>query len=153
MLTDGEARALGERWIAAGGGWRRGMWARPTDPSKPPNDRGGWLVSDVRADGVPLFDFDWYGDMREPLPADAWPDPRDPATRGAMLEVVRERWGIPGLSVRLWPSPSWTVWEDGPHADRPLCHEVPGAAHLGPLPIKGPTEAEAFVAALEAAPR
>ncbi|WP_230685439.1 hypothetical protein, partial [Streptococcus pneumoniae] len=71
---------------------------------------------------------------------DAWPDLRDPATRGAALEVVRERWGRPDLSVRS--SRAGRRWQ-------PDCVGTPDAL----LDVTGNSEAEALVAALEAAPK
>ena len=66
------------------------------------------------------------------------PDLSDPATVGALLALVREAWGDPCLHVGLLPA-RWGVWTS---QNRPL-HECVG---------KALTEAEALVAALEAAP-
>ena len=66
------------------------------------------------------------------------PDLDDPATVGALLALVREAWGAPCLYVGLLPA-RWGVWTS---QNLPL-HECVG---------KGLTEAEALVAALEAAP-
>ena len=112
-LSDVDAEALGQRWLAAGGGWRRGM--RGVD---------GRLCA-------------WDGYETEATV----PDLRDAATRGAALEVVRERWGDPTMhmaSLRL----GW-VWAFRDEA------EVNMIIADG-LPIAGTTEAEALVAALEA---
>lgn len=83
--------------------------------------------------------------------ARAVPDMSDPATRGAYLDVVREAWGDPGLHLRP-DSDGWgvflgngaSVWVPGP---------------IGPdddpelVDLRAATEAEALVAALEAAPK
>lgn len=66
------------------------------------------------------------------------PDLSDPATVGALLALVREAWGDPCLHVGLLPA-RWGVWTS---QNMPL-HECVG---------KALTEAEALVAALEAAP-
>ncbi len=68
--------------------------------------------------------------------ADALPDLTDPATLGCLLALVRDAWGMSGLSLMPW-SDGWEYAWRG--------HD------------KGPcgywfTEAEALVAALEAAP-
>ena len=70
--------------------------------------------------------------------SDALPDLTDPATVGCLLALVREAWGAPCLYVGLLPA-RWGVWTS---QNLPL-HECVG---------KGLTEAEALVAALEAAP-
>jgi len=67
-----------------------------------------------------------------------WPDLTDPATLGCLLALVREAWGDPCLHVGLLPA-RWGVWTS---QNMPL-HECVG---------KALTEAEALVAALEAAP-
>ena len=70
--------------------------------------------------------------------SDALPDLSDPATVGCLLALVREAWGDRCLHVGLLPA-RWGVWTS---QNMPL-HECVG---------KGLTEAEALVAALEAAP-
>ena len=70
--------------------------------------------------------------------SDALPDLTDPATVGCLLALAREAWGDPCLHVGLLPA-RWGVWTS---QNMPL-HECVG---------KGLTEAEALVAALEAAP-
>ena len=72
------------------------------------------------------------------LLAEGWPDLTDPATVGCLLALVRKAWGAPCLYVGLLPA-RWGVWTS---QNLPL-HECVG---------KGLTEAEALVAALEAAP-
>jgi hypothetical protein len=128
-LTDAEARALGERWLKAAGpnleGWRSGML-----------DNHGRRV--IRADA---FTVEW---TRYDADLHPWPDPRDPATRGAMLEVVRERLADPSAHL-VPPSPRdpgdvWTFWGQGRDG-------------MGRCYAFARTEAEALVAALEAAPR
>lgn len=78
-------------------------------------------------------DYDWPHDLGLRLP-----DLSDPATMGCLLPLVREAWGYPTLSLSEGLSSGWEVWLwDGPS------RLVRG---------QGKTEAEALVAALEAAP-
>ena len=73
-------------------------------------------------------------------PPDALPDLTDPATLGCLLALVREAWGKEDMNaVRLFRDGfrKWCVEYDDDATD---------AASYGP------TEAEALVAALEAAP-
>ncbi len=70
---------------------------------------------------------------REKLQA-AWPDLDDPATIGCLLQLVREAWGKPDLYARPEGS-RWRMW-----------------SFEWPSSMLHPTEAEALVAALEAAP-
>ena len=76
--------------------------------------------------------------------ADAVPVLTDPATLGCLLALVREAWGSNQCFVRC--DPSWFV----------LCRTPPAQAakigHGWSGPFTGATEAEALVAALEAAP-
>ena len=92
-MTPAIAEALGRRWIAAGGGWREGMLSLD-----------GWRVLAVYGVCVCASDGGAEGaegvELRECSAAllDC-PDLRDPATRGAALEVVRERWNSPALQI------------------------------------------------------
>jgi len=91
------------------------------------------------------------------VPPDRLPDFSDPCTVGGLLSLVREAWGIPGLSVRCRGGAGagrgvgWWVWEDGPRANRPFNCVILGSP-LDPFSAMGSSEAEALVAALEAAP-
>lgn len=69
-MTPTQAEALGRRWLAAGGGWRPGMLAHDDSTGREHRINGAMVIPD-----------EW------------WPDLRDAATRGAALDVVRERWG------------------------------------------------------------
>ena len=72
------------------------------------------------------------------------PDLTDPATLGCLLRLVREAWGDPG---------AYTHRVDGSYAPAPVgswwCHCVTDSDVGG---FNAATEAEALVAALEAAP-
>ncbi len=70
------------------------------------------------------------------------PDFSDPATRGCLLELVRDAWGDLYIYVLNCGEGWFTVCS--PAAD--------GGKWLSGVPIDGPTEAAALVAALEAAP-
>lgn len=69
----------------------------------------------------------------QPRP-DALPDLTDPATLGCLLALVREAWGDPAAHVV--PDGDWHVYGDMPETEYGI----------------GDSEAEALVAALEAAP-
>lgn len=123
--------SLGRRWIAAGGGWKEGMRCLP--------DSEGIKV-DRRVVAVDRYTHMGHYTGEYVVAAISFlsdvPDLSDPATLGACLAVVRERWGKP----RLHASPSGLVaWYVGDG----VCTIVPGVA----------TEAEALIAALEAAPK
>ena len=123
-MTDAEARALGERWIAAGGGWRPG-WERPATGA--PDDDG---------DRGRLDDYqpEYMG-----RPDGAWPDLRDPATLGAALAVVRERTDPLAYVAPYWSHPGPTLHY----------HVLDRDGHsLG----RGDSEAAALVSAIEAVP-
>jgi hypothetical protein len=121
-LTPDDARALGERWIKAGGDVRPGMLM---------------LYGTFYAEGRDAGD-QWWGRVTNPADVRRGqvPDPRDPATLGTWLATVRERLGRPALCVR-------SVDDSDPDA----------GWYIEDPEIYGATEAEALVAALEAAPR
>jgi hypothetical protein len=91
-----------------------------------------------------LTDGDGYGMPFKhvpPNPRDAWPDWTDPATLGCLLALVRSAWGDPFGCMEAFPQPpAETTWVFGVHHGQRLLH------------FSGDTEAEALVAALEAAP-
>lgn len=91
----------------------------------------------------------WYtaGDPAGHLPVgrEPLPDFDDDATRGCLLAIVREAWGDPEISA---------VAMQGYDGDFGWRMYVPAAVQSGPDQdgFGGDTEAEALVAALEAAP-
>lgn len=124
-MTNDEAKALGLRALAAG-----------FDPSPPS------LLAGLRSREGVL----WAGPMggrRE----EWWPDLRDAATRGVLLERVREVWGDPRLcTVYTAPEEDDNDWS-AVLLDYDDDFNLHGVEHVG----IGRTEAEALVCALEAA--
>lgn len=111
-------------------------------------------VLQVRSDG--RLDV-WYtepGQRRCRLvwsPDTCHPDPNDPATRGALLEVVREVWACPAAQV----SP-WTRWDRDAQVMRVAGWRVflndTADQHFPRGREYARTEFEALLAAYEAAP-
>lgn len=141
-MTPAEAEALGRRWIAAGGGWREGM--RATCYA----DWGTVTRVFTDDDGTQTVYVSWdhdaaSGDLRD-YGADAWPDFRDPATRGVALEVIRERY-LDGFAHIAFADGQWCL------------RVLPNGAMFTPfrhdrlLDFRGATEGEVLVMALEAA--
>ena len=125
-MTDAEARALGERLKACPGfRWMLGMTARwkcgrtgALNYAVSFGEGGGFSIPVALRDEAP------------------WPDIRDAATRGCVLELVRRALGDYDTHPICEDEASWGVWRAGPG----VC--------LG----YGSTEIEALVIALEAAP-
>lgn len=145
-MTPAEAEALGRRWIAAGGGWRDGMRAGGGHPRR--TLFGSSQSGSTYGYALPLPKNKRGVQLRPPCPPldpKAWPDLRDPATRGAALEVVRERW-LDGWAHIFFVDGEWCL------------RVLPGGAMLEPFSHKrlrdfrAATEAEVLVLALEAAP-
>jgi len=66
------------------------------------------------------------------------PDLDDPATLGCLLALVREAWGDPSMYAQDRGPDGWWVWQS--------------PANAGTVARHWPSEAEALIAALEAAP-
>jgi len=124
-MTDDEAKAFGLRALKAGFRWAAGVLAM-YDGSDPKEHRLCFWY-DHEGEWCPVMSAG--GHQMTPSwgwPAKGsgwWPDFRDPATLGVLLAQVREAWESGSLVYR-----PWTLW-----------------AYFD-------TEAEALVAALEAAP-
>ncbi len=96
-MTQKRAQEIGRALLDAGCGWREGMrascyadWGTVTRVFD--HDDGTQTV-------YASFDHESAScDLRDYDPA-AWPDVRDAATRGVLLEIVRERWGSPALQI------------------------------------------------------
>jgi len=149
-----EMKELGRRAVACKGWrWMPGMLSRCSTDTRRAVYR--WLVGlDTRHYGLVCIVQDKHGQpcrnvaTLQPGPDDL-PDLSDPATLGCLLALVREAWG-PGAYLRRWANPA----PDMSGKDRSKWEPVDG---LGRRLAAGPrvlcaTEAEALVAALEAAP-
>lgn len=86
------------------------------------------------------FHTSLWGCLEGP-PKDITPDLEDPATLGCLLALVREAWGMPFLTMEPQPLPSGRGYDGWAS-----CVIADGLNHVYD------TEAEALVAALEAAP-
>lgn len=123
-----EQIALGRRAVACKGWrWMDGMKAN-NDPEY------GSVVSSCWSSSTSIRMPDWR--MDEVMSGRWLPDLADPATLGCMLTLVREAWGEPTMSAHFYDAEAW--WE------------VLGYRRAPGKPAD--TEAEALVAALEAAP-
>ena len=142
-MTPTEAERIGRAWVEAGGGWMAGMLA-VTGAGHPFRLYVG--SSDVlcgQGEGVGGFVAGWITTV--PM-LDAWPDPRDAATVGAMWGRYRE-----GLEsgTESWAEPI-VFGHSGERQIGVFTRRPPMAARMRGT---GPTEPEALVAALVAAPK
>lgn len=141
-LTDDEARALGERWIKAGGGHAPGMRVLETEYGGTPVRLTG--RDDDYWHGVAGDDCgtSWYRIPHDRMSTRV-PDLRDGATRGAALDVVRERFSDPTIYIEVGftgPDSFPNYWlRSGSGREEPYANET--------------SEGACLVAALEAAPR
>ncbi len=128
-MTDEQAEALGRRWMACDASeWMAGMLMRRGHDDKPAR----LLHPKVLCEGGPAEVIGWSYGLGGWINPDArvcvaWPDVRDPATRGCLLGQVRDALGCPTGSP--WHDDAGWWWDVHPH----------------------PTEAEALIAALEIA--
>ncbi len=104
--------------------------------------RWRWMPGMLTIDGDRMSDRDIDVDVRIGLYDGALPDLDDPATLGCLLALVREAWG----DVRIVCE--WHARERGSIVTGAVTSGTRGAM----LPFTGGHEAEALVAALEAAP-
>lgn len=91
--------------------------------------RGRWRLIGIDGETRPYGEWTWIT---------LTPDLSDPATRGALLDVLREVSGDDGLCVHRIYTP------DG------VCYGFDGGSSCGLTAIMAPTEAEALAAAAEA---
>lgn len=145
-MTPAEAERIGLAWIAiVNGEVPCGSVMRCGDGSG-----RAWIVTAIEGSRAALIEADsWWPkrwgydgcDAADLSDGDWWIDLRDAATRGAALEVVRERWGAP--EGHLYPFErkagvlSWVF------------RRFYGADFTS----EGDSEAAALLAALEAAPK
>ena len=146
-MTPTEAERIGRAWLTAGGEWLPGMLAQV--PWSVGGSEPVWRPARiVDAPNFPGQTGYMAGVGCVGLAADCWPDPRDAATVGCMLAIVRARWDDPGAYCVIGGgSPEIGVW----HVHITRRNYDTGASH--PVSRRGPTEAEALVAALVAAPK
>lgn len=140
-MTDDEAKALGLRAVACKGWrWMPGMLVHHGDREIRVTEESdiGDAVSGASYDDV--YDVTFGRVARHAARPDQWPDFRDPATLGCLLALVRDAWGDAGCHARSWFDGSWIAMR--------LDDE-----YNGEITLVCATEAEALVAALEAAPR
>lgn len=136
QTTQDELRALGERWKACPGfRWRTGV-------ADQYGRRVGVTPEDCGFDsGVAVIVYDHRRALAIAVYTDSlWPDLSDPATRGVLLEDVREAWGDPELVPIVMRDGSRKWWS----VAYPNIFQYVG---------QGSTEIEALVCAREAAPR
>ena len=141
-MTPTEAERIGRAWRAAGGPWLARM--RGVD-----RKGNGFTILVLHPFGDALVHDDRVATsllpVRQAMLEQCWPDPRDPATVGCMLAIVRERYGDSSAyavrDVVDWDRP-WTFCANIDPDDR----GKDGVAH-------GESEAEALVAALVAVPK
>jgi hypothetical protein len=167
-MDDKTADELGDAWIKAGGGWRPGMlWTAANGDCPLCRGYGGfvWREADGSENGercpcsgrFEQCDVATKRDMRGALP-----EFRDPGTRGAALEAVREHLNDASVHLACRPgeSPggayrSWFVERVSPDNDDNEWLRESGAwgeqenGHRDP-PIECMTEAEALVMAIRA---
>ena len=97
---------------------------------------GGWRVGMVTTDGSVVTsggDMPWCGEFGDDAPPSGLPDLSHPGTRAFLLEDVRTAWGDAGMGCYESAEGEWSC-------------------HANMLNIDAPTEAEALLAALQAAP-
>ena len=137
-MTDDEARALGERAVACVRfRWLPGMlpfgcMLERCAEAPPESHLLLFWADEPHEQGQPWWPEEWGG-KHPPVP-----DLRDPATRGAVLELVREAWGGPVSVTSGGPASEVLIW---PHADAHAPEHVFGCGEL----------AACLVAALESA--
>jgi len=114
-----------------------------------------WMPGMLTMDGVRIYavdgdTFDGFDDDSEyndhPVSALEWPDLTDPATLGCLLALVRK--AFPGCHAEPNGAPEWDGYDEEERSNWWAVFSC------GPhrLMATGATEAEALVAALEAAP-
>lgn len=156
-MTNEQAMELGKRLVACPGfRWMPGMLVLGASHRSRIVDAGEahalvW-VKDPHTQGCP-----WDPEPLEDEYPDAVPNLNDPATLGCLLELVREAWGewahlvpfktntLDEATGELVPALWWALASlDEPEG---ICVDLGGEYQF----LAGPTQAEALVAALEAA--
>lgn len=131
-MTREQAEALGRRALKAGWNWKVGAQAFPNaralDHGHGSDSR---LVECIFGDKIGLRGIGYWGEV---------PDFRDPATRGILLQQVREVWADSHMAQEWDAEPDGTgCWSFYRPSD-------------GSWIASAPSEAEALVSALESKP-
>ena len=137
-----ELEALGRRAIACDAReWLPGMLVLTTDGGRPPFRLGETHLRGGRLRGVNTKQIVRYDKSAAERGACCVPDLSDPATAGCLLALVRKAWADKCEDVWVaFTGPHWTARGRHPEFYTPHCIAT------------GTSEADALVAALEAAP-
>lgn len=98
-------------------------------------------ITAINPDGLPHGEYSQVGPLLWKINAEDMPDLTDPATLGCLVALLRKAWDSPMLNTVQERGIGWIV------ADSLCCSMLANGRYY-----RGDTEAEALIAALEAAP-